>query len=244
MLFDFVGYWTHRWAHEVPFMWRFHAVHHSPEHMDWVSGFRIHPFDGVVIAPAFFFLIGAGFAAELAGVFAIFQIILGLFFHANVRVRWRFLDRVVANPEFHHWHHSSEDDAVGHNYSAVLPWWDQIFGTFFMPRHTTGRRPYRYGVSEPIPHDLIGQLTYPCRGWGKHIWLWRHPPVFGRTVKIAVRNLLVDIRRSSTRPTHSICEETVPGSFSSNMSLVGPESVAKSSKIPLPQHRRPALAQT
>ena len=71
LLFDFVGYWTHRLAHEVPFMWRFHAVHHSPEHMDWVSGFRIHPFDGIAIAPAFFFLIGAGFDAELAGIFVV-----------------------------------------------------------------------------------------------------------------------------------------------------------------------------
>ncbi len=77
-MFDFLGYWTHRWAHEVPFLWRFHAVHHSPEHMDWVSGFRIHPFDGILIGPAVLFLLAAGFDAELTGVLAIVQIILGL----------------------------------------------------------------------------------------------------------------------------------------------------------------------
>ena len=235
LMFDFVGYWTHRWAHEVPFMWRFHSVHHSPEHMDWVSGFRIHPFDGVVIAPAFFFLLGAGIDAELAGIFAVFQIILGIFFHANVRVRWRWLDRLVANPEFHHWHHSSEDDAIGHNYGAALPWWDMTFGTFFMPRHATGRRPSRYGISDPLPRNLIGQLTYPCRGWRSHLWLWRHPVIALRTVLTAARNLLVDIKRSATRPTHSIRREQVGGCSTTNASLVGPGAVPKAAKRPLPR---------
>lgn len=236
--FDLVAYWTHRFAHEVPFMWRFHAVHHSPEHMDWVSGFRIHPFDGVVIAPAFFFLLGAGVDAELAGVFAVFQIILGLFFHANVRVRWRLLDRIVANPEFHHWHHSSELDAVGHNYGAALPWWDQLFGTFFMPTHQSGRRPRRYGVTEPLPHHLVGQLLYPCRGARTHLWLWRHPVLLVRTIAAATRNLLVDIRRSAVRPTHRVRREVVPGSVSTNASLVGPDAAPKPGKVPLPRRTR------
>jgi sterol desaturase/sphingolipid hydroxylase (fatty acid hydroxylase superfamily) len=234
LLFDFVGYWTHRLAHEVPFMWRFHAVHHSPEHMDWVSGFRIHPFDGIAIAPAFFFLIGAGFDAELAGIFVVFQIILGIFFHANVRVRWRLVDRIAANPEFHHWHHSSEADSVGHNYGAVLPWWDLAFGTYFMPRHTTGRRPYRYGISEPLPRNLLGQLTHPCRGFRRHLWLWRRPILATRTAAAATRNLLLDVRRSAFRPTHSIRRESGPGSSSTNSSLVGNEAIPKAPRKPLP----------
>ena len=236
-IFDFVSYWTHRFAHEVPFMWRFHMVHHSPEHMDWVSGFRIHPFDGVVIAPAFFFLIGAGFDAELAGIFAILQIILGIFFHANVRVRWRWLDRVAANPEFHHWHHCSETDAVGHNYGAALPWWDLAFGTYFMPRHATRRRPSRYGISEPLPRNLLGKLIYPCRGFRRHLWLWRRPILAIRTAAAATRNLVVDIRRSATRPTHSVRREIESGCSTSNASLLGSDAVAKSVKKPLPTRR-------
>ena len=234
LLFDFVAYWTHRFAHEVPFMWRFHAVHHSPEHMDWVSGFRIHPFDGVLIAPGFFFLIGAGFEAEVAGVFAVFQIILGIFFHANVRVRWRWVDKIACNPEFHHWHHANEPDSIGHNYSAALPWWDLMFGTFFMPKHTTGRRPQHYGIDEHLPKHMIGQLTYPCRGARAHLWLWRHPIIAVKTLVVAARNLLVDIRRSATRPTRSIRQQTGPGTFSTNASLIGPNAVPKSVKRPLP----------
>ena len=219
LMFDFLGYWTHRWAHEVPFLWRFHAVHHSPEHMDWISGFRIHPFDGVLIAPAFFFLIAAGFDTELTGILALFQVVLGLFFHANVRVRWRFLDRLVCNPEFHHWHHANEADAIGHNYSPALPWWDLAFGTFFMPKHKSGRRPQHYGIDEYLPNNLVGQLTHPLRGARQHVSLWRHPIIATKRGYRGVRKLLADVWRASTRPTRSRRRETVPGSFSTNASL-------------------------
>ena len=235
LMFDFASYWTHRFAHEVPFMWRFHSVHHSPEHMDWVSGFRVHPFDGVLIAPGFFFLIGAGVDAEVAGVFAVLQIVLGIFFHANVRVRWRWLDRIACNPEFHHWHHANEPDSIGHNYSAALPVWDLMFGTFFMPKHTIGRRPRRYGLDEPLPRNLVGQITHPCRGVRRHLWLWRRPVKAARTAGVAARNLLADIRRSATRPTHSIRRTSGPGTSTTNASLVGPNAAPKPVKRPLPE---------
>ncbi len=217
--FDFLGYWTHRWAHEVPFLWRFHAVHHSPEHMDWVSGFRIHPFDGVLIAPAFFFLIAAGLDVEVVGVLAIFQIVLGIFFHANVRVRWRFLDKLVCNPEFHHWHHANEADAIGHNYAPALPWWDLAFGTFFMPDHRSGRRPSNYGIDEYLPRNLVGQLFYPCRGARKCVSLWRHPITGTKLALRGARKLGGDVWRSTKRPTRSVRRETQPGSVSTNASL-------------------------
>lgn len=201
LLFDFLGYWTHRWAHEVPFLWRFHAVHHSPEHMDWISGFRIHPFDGILIAPPVVFLLAAGFGAEVTGVLAILQIFLGLFFHANVRLRLRWLDKIVANPEFHHWHHANEADAIGHNYSGAIPLWDLMFGTFFMPKDD--RRPRYYGVNEYMPDHMLGQLSHPCRGARKHFYLWRHPIWALRAARVGLVRLYVDVRKSTRRPTHS-----------------------------------------
>lgn len=70
LLFDLVSYWAHRFAHEIPAGWRFHKVHHSTEQLDWVSGFRGHPFDGLLLAPPIVFLLAAGFSAELSGVLA------------------------------------------------------------------------------------------------------------------------------------------------------------------------------
>lgn len=214
LAFDFLGYWTHRWAHEVPFLWRFHAVHHSPEHMDWISGFRIHPFDGVLIAPPVFFLLAAGVQPEVTGVLAVFQILLGIFFHANVRLRLRWLDKIAANPEFHHWHHANEPDAIFHNYAASVPAWDLLFGTYFMG--SEGRRPQVYGVNEYMPNNVIGQLTYPCRGARKHLALLVHPVVGFRKLRAGLVRLMADVYRSTIRPTRSA---TPAGS------VVGPAAV-------------------
>lgn len=196
-LFDLAIYWTHRWYHEVPFLWRFHAIHHSTEHLDWVSGFRNHPLDGTLIAPAFVFLLAAGFEAEFTGALAIIQFVLGIFLHANVRWRLRWLHRVVITPEFHHWHHANEPGAINSNYSVFLPAWDQLFGTYFMPRN---RRPRRYGVSEYIPDGMVAQLRHPLRGMGNPLRVLRHPWRSTRAGGRFVWALLGDMKRSAQRP--------------------------------------------
>lgn len=198
VLFDLVIYWTHRWAHEVPFFWRFHAIHHSTEHLDWVSGFRNHPFDGVFLAPAFAFLIAAGFDPEVAGVLVVVQIVTGLFLHANVRWRWRPLHRIVITPEFHHWHHSNEADAHCSNYSVFLPLWDIAFGTYFMPKN---RRPQVYGVDEDIPIGLVPQLLHPMKGAGNPFRWIAHPVLGAKTMWRHVRLLTAQMWRSARRPT-------------------------------------------
>jgi sterol desaturase/sphingolipid hydroxylase (fatty acid hydroxylase superfamily) len=198
-LFDLAIYWAHRWGHEVPFLWRFHAIHHSNERMDWISGLRNHPFDGALIAPAFVFLLGAGFSAEFTGALAVIQLLTGLFVHANVRWRWRPLHRVVITPEFHHWHHSNERDAHCSNYSVFLPVWDIAFGTYFMPED---RRPQRYGVDDPIPPGLADQLWYPMRGLA-HPWPYLRHPVSGvRHLGGLVRSGLRQMRASAQHPRH------------------------------------------
>jgi sterol desaturase/sphingolipid hydroxylase (fatty acid hydroxylase superfamily) len=197
-LFDLAIYWTHRWYHEVPFLWRFHSVHHSTEHLDWVSGFRNHPLDGTLIAPAFFFLLAAGFSTEFTGALAVVQIVTGLFLHANVRWLWRPLHKVVITPEFHHWHHANEPGAINSNYSVFLPAWDLLFGTYFMPKD---RRPQRYGVSEAVPTGMIAQLRYPLRGSANPLRMVRHPIHGARAVGRFVRHaLLPDLWRSARRP--------------------------------------------
>jgi len=197
VLFDFVVYWAHRWYHEVPFLWRFHAIHHSTEHLDWASGFRAHPFDGTLIAPAFIFLIAAGFDPSTAGIIAIVQILSGLFLHANVKWRFRLLHKINITPEFHHWHHTNEAEAIWSNYSVFLPIWDLIFGTYYMPKD---KRPQVYGVDEYIPDGITEQLLHPLRGMGNPMWVLRHPLKatvlgFGST-----KSLLKQMWQSATRP--------------------------------------------
>lgn len=172
LLFDLTVYWAHRFGHEVPAGWRFHKVHHSTRHLDWVSGFRSHPFDGLLLAPAFVLLLAAGFSPELTGVLVVLQVVTGLFLHANVRWRWRPLHRLFITPEFHHWHHSNEPEAHCSNYSVMLPVWDLLFGTYFMP---SDRRPQRYGIDEPVPDTMVAQLLEPLRGLPRPWTVARHP---------------------------------------------------------------------
>lgn len=196
LLFDLVSYWGHRFAHEVPFMWRFHSIHHSTERLDWVSGFRNHPFDGALVAPGFVMLIAAGFSPEFSGVLAAIQLVTGLFLHANVRFRWRPLQRLVITPEFHHWHHANEPAAINTNYSIFLPVWDQLFGTYRVPR---GERPTVYGVSEPVPDGIARQLWHPLRGLRNPIRMLRHPVRAAGDVAVMVRRGVVQMIRSARR---------------------------------------------
>lgn len=196
-LFDMAIYWVHRWSHEVPALWKYHAVHHSTEHLDWISGFRNHPFDGAIVAPPFFFLLAAGFDATFTGALAVIQIVLGLFLHANVRWRLRPLQRVVITPEFHHWHHANEVEAHNSNYSVFLPLWDIVFGTYYMPRN---KRPVRYGVDDDVPMTMAGQFRYPFRGMRSPMWALCHPWRSLRAGRSAVWRVTKGVWASTTRP--------------------------------------------
>ncbi len=200
-LFDLAAYWAHRWSHEVPFLWRFHSVHHSAAHLDWVSGFRVHPADGALLAPPFVLLLGAGFTPATVGALAVVQGVVGLFLHANVRWCLRPLQRVVATPEFHHWHHANDPDAWWTNYSGLLPVWDQVFGTYRVP---ADRRPQVYGTDTPVPVDLVGQLTWPLRGLPRPGWVLRHPVATARRTATAARRGLGQVWHSTTRRRHPV----------------------------------------
>jgi sterol desaturase/sphingolipid hydroxylase (fatty acid hydroxylase superfamily) len=198
LLFDLAIYWVHRWSHEVPFLWRFHSIHHSSERMDWISAVRVHPLDGALLAPVLVFLLSAGFSPRLSGVLAIAQGVIGLFLHANVRWRWRPLHKVVITPEFHHWHHANEHDALNTNYAVFLPAWDLLFGTYFMPRD---RRPMVYGVSEPVPRTFVAQLRHPLRGVHNPLVAIRHPLAEAHHLARGVRRGWLQIVASTRRPT-------------------------------------------
>jgi sterol desaturase/sphingolipid hydroxylase (fatty acid hydroxylase superfamily) len=196
LLFDALVYWAHRLSHEVPFLWRFHVIHHSSKQMDWVSGVRAHPLDGLVVAPVFVFLISAGFSPKLSGAFVIVQLVVGLFLHANVRWRWRPLHRIVITPEFHHWHHANEPDAHNTNYSTFLPVWDLVFGTYFMP---ADRRPQVYGAGDRIPDSLTAQLWLPLRDLPTPWSVMRHPLISLHRLRAGLRRGWQQILSSTTR---------------------------------------------
>jgi len=151
------NYWGHRLTHQVPFLWRFHSVHHSIEQMDWAASGRLHPLDqaftqAVTILPLFLLGYDAG---VFAGV-AIVVTLLAIFQHANVRLRFPGLRWVIPTPEWHHWHHATDDDA--HDTNFGLPIVDKAFGTAFLP---TARVPDGFGIDDPVPNGYLRHLAHP-----------------------------------------------------------------------------------
>lgn len=151
-------YWGHRLTHRVPFLWRFHSVHHSIELMDWAAAGRLHPLDSA-FTQAFTALplVVLGYEAGVFAGVAVFVTLLAIFQHANVRLRFPVMRWVINTPEWHHWHHAIDDEARDKNFG--LPAIDKLFGTAYMPR---GRRPGGFGIHDPVPQvGYLRHLAYP-----------------------------------------------------------------------------------
>jgi sterol desaturase/sphingolipid hydroxylase (fatty acid hydroxylase superfamily) len=158
ILSDLFIYWGHRIQHRVPLLWRFHSIHHSAEHLDWLAAHREHPVDtvytmGLINLPVFLL----GFPVEtLAGLIA-FRGIWAIYIHSNVRLPIGPLRWFIGAPELHHWHHDKTRDAG--NYANISPLMDIIFGTYRCPDH----EPEAFGISEPISRSYLGQMLHPFR---------------------------------------------------------------------------------
>ena len=156
---DLLTYWFHRACHRYRLLWRFHAVHHSAEHLDFLAAHREHPVDGVltqlcVNLPGM--LLGIPFAA-LAGLIAL-RGLWAIFIHANVRLPLGPL-RLLGAPELHHWHHARIE--TRHNFANLAPYLDVLFGTYHRP---AGPETYPLGLTEPWPRRFLVQLIRPLRG--------------------------------------------------------------------------------
>ncbi|WP_024517619.1 sterol desaturase family protein [Bradyrhizobium sp. Tv2a-2] len=158
---DFMLYWLHRLFHGGEF-WKYHAVHHSSEELDWISAARFHPVNLVLgTISVDVILLMAGISPNImlwVGPFTTFH---SAFVHANLNWTLGPLRYVIATPVFHRWHHTPVDDGGNTNFAGTFPIWDILFGTFRMPE---GRLPDDYGGDEvTMPTEILGQLAFPFR---------------------------------------------------------------------------------
>lgn len=157
---DLVQYWTHRAYHEVPLLWRLHAVHHSVKSMDWLAGSRQHILEllitrTLVLAPIYVL----GFSKEVIDAYIVIVGFQAVFNHANVSVRLGPLRYLIVTPNFHHWHHSQDDVAIDKNYAAHFAFLDYLFGTAVKSDRPW---PAQYGVlGDYVPNGFWKQLKFP-----------------------------------------------------------------------------------
>ena len=157
---DLAQYGVHRAYHEVPLLWRLHAVHHSVKSMDWLAGSRQHVVEVIitrtlVLAPIYVL----GFSKEVIDAYILIVGFQAVFNHANVSVRLGPLRYVIVTPNFHHWHHSRDDAAIDRNYASHFAFLDYLFGTAVKSDRAW---PQHYGVvGDYVPGGFWRQIVFP-----------------------------------------------------------------------------------
>jgi sterol desaturase/sphingolipid hydroxylase (fatty acid hydroxylase superfamily) len=166
---DFVGYWVHRLNHSRR-LWDYHAVHHSAEIMDWLTAVRLHPVNDMIAK------VGQASPVLLLGLsplsVEVYVPVLSAYvalIHANVSWTYGPFRHCLASPAFHRWHHTREKEGHGKNFASLLPIFDVLFGTFYMPK---GKQPRNFGLEgASIPDSFRAQMLYPFRHW-KMVQKW------------------------------------------------------------------------
>lgn len=159
---DLMEYGVHRAYHEVPFLWRFHAVHHSVKMMDWLAGSRQHMLEliltrVVVLGPLFVL----GFNQSVVSTYIIIVGFQAVFNHSNVHLPWGPLKYIFVTPDFHHWHHASDDEAIDRNYAAHFSFIDYFLGTAVK---SIKKFPEKYGVvGDYMPDGFLKQQSFPFK---------------------------------------------------------------------------------
>jgi sterol desaturase/sphingolipid hydroxylase (fatty acid hydroxylase superfamily) len=157
-------YFWHRINHEVPFMWRFHEVHHLDETLDASSALRFH-FGEVILSSLVRAMVIILLEVPLTTV-VVFEICVAfaaLFHHSNVRLpSWleKPLSRVIVTPSIHWVHHHAIRRDTDSNYSSLFSFWDRIFGT----ASTTDRTPHlKMGVEGQADEAFPQLVVRPFR---------------------------------------------------------------------------------
>lgn len=155
---DLAEYFIHLALHKVPFLWRFHAVHHSSKALDWIAGSRSHFVDdtlvrGFVLAPLML-----GFSQAIILWYLVFVTLHATWTHCNFGPNVKWLEKFLVMPRYHHWHHTSQKDAIDKNFAIHFPWIDKLFGTYYFPETW----PEHYGLAgEEISPSFVGQTIEP-----------------------------------------------------------------------------------
>jgi len=162
ILTDLAAYWIHRLFHTVPWLWRFHAIHHSATEIRWSTTGRVHPFNEMLnymaaVIPCF--VIGLPINVVLTA-FPV-MVMYAVAAHTQWNLSFGPLKVVFASPRFHRWHHTHSHEGGNRNFANVFSFWDRLFGTHYLPE---GRVAETFGLDhQDVPENYLGQLAYPFR---------------------------------------------------------------------------------
>lgn len=164
---DFVQWLVHVMLHRVPFLWKFHKVHHSVKEMGFAAHLRYHFVENIVYTPAKYIALALifGFSLKYAFYVHYLTVAIGHLNHANLNLDYGPLKYIFNNPKMHIWHHSKElpdSHPYGINFGISLSIWDYIFKTNYIP-HEGRDIELGFPGDENYPQGFIGQAVVPFK---------------------------------------------------------------------------------
>jgi len=167
LLGDAGRYWGHRLAHEIPFLWRFHAVHHSATRLWWWNATRQHPVDKVWFTfTEMLFPVLLGADGIVLSMYLGVTAVCGFSQHCNINIKLGILYWFFNVVDLHRWHHSTNVKESNNNYGNNLIVYDRLFGTYFHPERQ-GDENNRLGaiglINPNYPQHYLGQLLAPLK---------------------------------------------------------------------------------
>ena len=155
---DVAEYFVHFALHKVPFLWRFHAVHHSSKALDWIAGSRSHFVDDTVVRGLILAPLMLGFSQSIILWYIVFVTIHATWTHCNFGLHPKWIEKLLITPRFHHWHHTSQNEGIDKNFAIHFPWIDKLFGTYYFPETW----PEKYGLDgEEVAPGFFRQTIDP-----------------------------------------------------------------------------------
>jgi sterol desaturase/sphingolipid hydroxylase (fatty acid hydroxylase superfamily) len=164
---DFCDYVTHRLMH-TRWGWPCHAAHHTDTHVNAFTTFRVHTFESFFMTLSYLVVMTWMQLPELFPVVLLALACHNMYVHLNLDWGHGPLRYLIASPKFHRWHHADVPEAQGKNLANVIPLYDVIFGTYYLPgpcRAPLGAQ--SAGLSDRNP---VAIWLYPFQAWGGMLW--------------------------------------------------------------------------
>ncbi|MEZ5998098.1 MAG: sterol desaturase family protein [Hyphomonas sp.] len=149
VLYDFIYYWKHRFAHRARWWWMEHVTHHSSEHYNLTTALRqpwFGPFTGLAILGTPMVLLG--FHPYMIGLVGGLNLLYQFWIHTEAIDKMpKWFEAVMNTPSHHRVHHATNPRYLDTNYAGVFITWDKMFGTF-VPE--LKEDPPVYGIVKPV----------------------------------------------------------------------------------------------
>lgn len=155
---DFSRFFVHWLYHRIPFLWKFHSVHHSATVLTPLTLYRVHSLEyllnncrgvlvvGIVSGVFMYCFNGAIGLAEILGVNLfnfLFNLAAANLRHSHIWISFGYLEHIFISPAQHQIHHSCDKKHFDKNFGSCLAIWDKFFDSW---QTSTNNKVKRFGL--------------------------------------------------------------------------------------------------